>query len=54
MIAFIDNDREAYGVESICRVRPIAPSTYREHVARRRDPEKLSARAKRDDAVLKV
>jgi transposase InsO family protein len=53
MIAFIDDHREAYGVEPICRVLPIAPSTWREHVARRRDPEKLSARAKRD-AVLKV
>jgi transposase InsO family protein len=53
MKTFIDDHREAYGVEPICRVLPIAPSTYREHVARRRDPEKLSARAKRD-AVLKV
>ncbi len=27
---------------------PIAPSTYYEHAARRREPERLSARAKRD------
>jgi hypothetical protein len=27
MIAFIDDHREAYGVEPICRVLPIAPST---------------------------
>lgn len=27
---------------------PIAPSTYHEHVAKRTDPRKLSARAKRD------
>jgi putative transposase len=53
MIAFIDDHRAAYGVEPICRVLPIAPSSYRAHVARRRDPEKLSARAKRD-AVLQV
>ena len=53
MIAFIDDHREAYGVEPICRVLPIAPSTYRDHVARRRDPAKWSARAKRD-AALKV
>jgi transposase InsO family protein len=53
MIAFIDDHREAYGVEPICRVLPIAPSTYREHVARRRDPEKRPPRAQRD-AVLKV
>ena len=52
MIAFIDDHREAYGVEPICKVLPIAPSTYHEHVARRRDPSRLSARAKRD-AVLR-
>lgn len=48
MIAFIDAHREAYGVEPICRVLPIAPSTYHAHAARRRDPTKLSERAKRD------
>ena len=37
MIAFIDDHRDAYGFEPICKVLPIAPSTYREHVARRRD-----------------
>lgn len=51
MIAFIDDHREAYGVEPICRVLPVAPSTYRDHVARRRGPARWSARAKRD-AVL--
>ena len=48
MIAFIDDHREAHGVEPICRVLPIAPSTYYDHVTKRADPEKLSARAKRD------
>ncbi len=38
MIAFIDEYREAYGVEPICRVLPIAPFTYHQHVAQRRDP----------------
>ena len=38
MIAFIDDHRQAYGVEPICKVLPIAPSSCREHVARRRDP----------------
>ena len=52
MIAFIDDHRGAYGVEPICRVLPIAPSTYHAHVARRADPARLSARAKRDDAVM--
>jgi transposase InsO family protein len=51
MIAFIDDHREAHGVEPICKVLPIAPSTYHDHVAKRADPEKLSARAKRDLAL---
>ena len=38
MIAFIDAHREAHGVEPICKVLQIAPSTYYDHVARRRDP----------------
>ena len=48
MIAFIDEHRAADGVEPICRVLPIAPSTYHAHVARRTDPSKASARARRD------
>jgi putative transposase len=48
MIAFIDNHRETYGVEPICKVLPIAPSTYHAHVAKRADPEKLPARTRRD------
>jgi putative transposase len=51
MIAFIDDDREIYGVEPICKVLPIAPSTYYDHVARQRDPSRLSARAKRDEGL---
>jgi putative transposase len=38
MIAFIDDHREAYGVEPICKVLPIAPSTYYDHMAKRADP----------------
>lgn len=48
MIAFLDDHRDTYGVEPICRVLPIAPSTYHAHVACRRDPERLSVRARRD------
>ena len=48
MIAFIDDHRTVYGVEPICKVLPIAPSTYREHAARRRDPARRPARAQRD------
>jgi putative transposase len=48
MIAFIDEERAVHGVEPICKVLPIAPSTYHDHIAKRADPERLSARAKRD------
>jgi putative transposase len=51
MIGFIDEYREAHGVEPICKVLPIAPSTYHDHIAKRRDPSRLSARAKRDVAL---
>ena len=53
MIAFIDDHRQAYGVEPICRVLPIAPSTYHAHLARRADPSRLPDRLRRD-ADLKV
>jgi transposase InsO family protein len=52
MIAFIDEHRAAYGVEPICRVLPIAPSTYHAHAARRADPKELPARARRDAALM--
>ena len=52
MIGFIDDHREVYGVEPICNVLPIAPSTYRVQAARRRDPAKLPARAQRDAALM--
>ena len=51
MIAFIDDHRAAYGVEPICRVLPIAPSTYYAHAAKRADPGKLSARARCDASL---
>lgn len=47
-MTFIDDHRDEYGVESICSVLPIAPSTYYEREARRKNPELLPARAKRD------
>ena len=53
MIAFIDDHRGAYGVEPICKVLPIAPSTYHEHAARRAEPGRAPARV-RQDAVLRV
>ena len=45
---FVDANRESYGVEPICRMLPIAPSTYYEQKAREKDPSRLPARAKRD------
>jgi putative transposase len=52
MIAFIDEHRAVYGVEPICRVLPIAPSTYHAHAARRANPGRLSARARSDAALM--
>jgi transposase InsO family protein len=53
VVGFINDHRETYGVESICRAVPIAPSTYYRHRARQIDPTKRSARAVRDE-VLKA
>jgi putative transposase len=52
MIAFIDDHREAYGVEPICRLLPIAPSTYHARVAQRVDPAKASPRARQDPVLV--
>ena len=51
MKAFIDEHRDEYGVEPICRVLPIAPSTYRAHAARRVHPGLRSNRAKVDEVL---
>jgi hypothetical protein len=51
MIAFIDAYRGDYGVEPICRVLPIAPSTYHDHAVKQRDPFRLPPRAQRDLAL---
>jgi len=48
MVSFIDAHRESYGVESICEQLPIAPSVYYEYKAREREPQRRSARARRD------
>ena len=48
MKSFIDEHREVYGVEPICRVLPIAPSTYYEHAARKANPDRRPARERRD------
>ena len=51
MVEFIHDHREEYGVESICRQLPIAPSTYYVHRARQINPDLRSKRAKRDDEL---
>jgi putative transposase len=50
MTAFIDEHRGDYGVEPICKVLPIAASTYYTHAARKADPERRPNRAWRDEA----
>jgi putative transposase len=49
MVAFIDQHRGTYGVEPICAVLPIAPSTYFAHKAQQATPTTRSKRRQRDD-----
>src|SRR5690349_4068191 len=51
MIEFIDEHRKEHGVEPICRVLPIAPSTYHDHAAKGRDRSRMSKRAKQDEEL---
>jgi putative transposase len=44
---------ESYGVEPMCRVLQIAPSTWHEHARRKADPDLRSMRAKEDDRLCK-
>ena len=53
MIGFVDDHRVVHGVELICRVLPIAPSSYDACLAVRADPTKASARQQRG-AVLRL
>ncbi len=52
MRSFVDEHRDAFGVEPICRQLQIAPSGYRRHVALRRNPEQCSQRVRRDEALI--
>lgn len=49
MIAFIDENRSAFGVESICAQLPIAPSVYYKHKEWHRHPDRRSLRSRRDE-----
>jgi putative transposase len=51
MVGYIDDHRDRFGVEPICAVLPIAPSTYFLHKARQQDAATRSARARRDDEL---
>jgi putative transposase len=51
MVSYIDDHRNRYGVEPICTVLPIAPSTYYAHKEAQRDPDRRSNRAIRDEAL---
>jgi putative transposase len=51
MVAFLDQHRDTYGVEPICAVLPIAPSTYFRRKAQQQDATQRSARARRDEEL---
>ena len=56
---FIETHRQEYGVEPICNVLPIAPSTVRRHAARQADPraiayEKSGRRFDAEDPLLRA
>lgn len=52
MKGFIDQHRDTYGVEPICKVLQVAPSGYRRHAACQRNPALRSVRAQRDDRLV--
>ena len=52
MYDFIDQQRHTFGIEPICEVLQVAPSAYRRHAARRKDPSLISRRAQRDAALI--
>ncbi|EPG3431816.1 TPA: IS3 family transposase [Pseudomonas aeruginosa] len=52
MKRFVDEQRDVHGVEPICKVLQIAPSTYYAHAARQADPELRSQRVKTDEILI--
>jgi hypothetical protein len=52
MVAFIDQYRAHYGVEPICKLLPLAPSTYWRHQALSQRPESRCDRAKREELLI--
>lgn len=51
MVRLIDEHRDRYGVEPMCAVLPMAPSTYFRHQTLAAHPARRSARAQRDEAL---
>ena len=51
MVRYIDDHKNRFGVEPICQVLPIAPSTYYEQKARERDPGRRPARHHQDEVL---
>ncbi len=52
MYRLVDEHRGVHGVEPICKVLQIAPSAYRRHAARVREPALRSARSQRDAQLM--
>ena len=53
MIAFIEEHRDVFGVEPICKVLPLAPSTYYERLAIAKNPDRASPRVKSDADICR-
>ncbi len=51
MVQLIDEHREQYGVEPMCAVLPMAPSTYFRHKTLQAHPEQRSVRVRHDEAL---
>ncbi len=51
MVSFVDAPRDQYGVESICSMLPIAPSTFYAYAARSKNPPLQSRRTRGDGEV---
>ena len=54
MVKLIDDHRDEFGVEPMCRELPLAPATYYEHRRRRLAPELRPRREKSDEELCVV
>jgi transposase InsO family protein len=51
VIDFMEDHHDAYGIEPMCKILRIAPSTWYARKSQKADPEKRSERAKMDDVM---